>query len=358
MDRQFLAQVTTQPVSFYEVLWCKPGERMSLRDVLTGGETEVIEHSATQTVREGDIIYGQVWHVAGLAVLGCSAPFCIPPRWKANVIGLRKRLRKKIARQHRELSADDLIRYEDDVRETYLNIRDALHTPPRLCNTDGDPLVFHTLTFRIGSPGVAFEALASWAWGRPKAELLSAAELDEDGAIRSVELDWIKKGNRKIRSWDNTILGHIKICGHTLIAEVNSKERAERLRKEIEKRLGILATHQSTTAQTLEEMRKNSPQKAARAEDDDAEDLLRDPEARKQWQEMLQKQVEDWVHEKVPLLGGRTPMQAVRDFDGKEIVESLLRDWERRGEKGVYPGNIRPDINAVRRLLNLEPAGR
>jgi hypothetical protein len=358
MDCQFLAQATTQPVSFYEVLWCKPGERMALRDVLTGGETQVIEHSATQTVREGDIIYGQIWNVAGLAVLGCSAPFCIPPRWKADVIGLRKRLRKKIARLRRDLSAGDLIRYEDDVRETYLNIRNALHTPPRLCNTDGDPLVFHTLTFQIGSSGVAFEALAPLAWGRSQADLLSAAELDEDGAIRSAEIDWIKKGNRKIKSWDNTILGHIRISGQSLIAEVNSKERAERFRKEIEKRLGILAIHQSTTAQTLEEMRKNAPQKAARAEDDDAEDLLRDPEVRKQLQETVQKQVEGWVHEKIPVLGGRTPMQAVRDPDGKEIVESLLREWERGGERGTYPGDIRPDINAVRRLLNLAPAAR
>jgi len=357
MDLQFLTEATTQPVSFYEVLWCKPGERMALRDILTGVETEVVEHSATLTVREGDIIYGQIWHAAGLAVLGCSAPFCIPPRWKADVIGLRERLRKKIARQKRELSAGDLIRYEDDVRETYLNIRDALHAPPRLSNTDGDPLVFHTLTFQIGSPGVAFEALAPLAWGHSKADLLSDAELDGDGVVRSVELPWIKKGNRRIKSWDNTILGHIRISGQSLIAEVNSKERAERLCKEIEERLGILATHQSTTAQTLEDMRKNSPQKTERKGEDATEALLRDPEARRQWQEMVQKQVESWVHEKVPVLGGRTPMQAVRDPDGKEIVESLLRDWE-QDDRGAYAGSIRPDINAVRRLLNLVPASR
>lgn len=356
MDLHFLEQAATQPVSFYEVLWCKPGERMALRDVLTGGEAEVIEHSATQTVRTGDIIYGQVWNVSGFAVLGCSAPFCIPPRWKAEVIGLRQRLRKKIARLSRDLSAGDLIRYEDDVRETYLDIRDALHTPLRFCNTDGDLLVFHRLAFQIGSPAVAFDALASLAWGRSKEDLLSVAELDEHGVVCSVEFDWIKKGNRKIKSWDNTILGHINISGQTLIVEVNSKERAERFRKEIEKRLGILAVHQSTTAQTPEEMRKNSPPEAVRAVDDDTEDLLHDPEVRKQLQETMQKQVEGWIHEKIPLLAGRTPLQAVRDPDGKEIVESLLRDWERGGEKGVYPGDVRPDINAVRRLLKLDPA--
>jgi len=355
MDLKFLAQATTQPVTFYEVVWCKQGERMALRDVLTGGETEVIEHSATLTVRAGDIIYGQVGHVAGLAVLGCCSHFCIPPRWKADVIGLRKRLRKKIARQKRELSAADLIRYEDAVRETYLNIRDALHTPPRLSNTDGDPLIFHTLTFQIGSPGVAFEALASLAWGHSKADLLNAAELDQDGAVRSVEFPWTKKGNRKIKSWDNTILGHIKISGQSLVAEVNSKERAGRLRKEIEERLGILATHQSTTAKTPEELVTSQPPMKTQR-DNEIEELLRDPEVRKRLQEVVRQQAEGWVHEKVPILGGKTPMQAVGDPDGREIVESLLCDWERRYAEDDSPATIRPDIDAVRRLLKLEPA--
>jgi hypothetical protein len=354
LERQFLEQAITQPLSFYEVVWCKPGERMALRDVLLGQDTEVIEHSATQMLREGDLVYAQIWHEPAPAVMGFSAPLAISPRWKADVIALRKGLHKKVARQKRDLTAKDLIHYEDDVREAYLNIRDGMRTPPRLQNTDGDPLMFHTLTFQVGSPAVAFAALVPLAWGRSREDLLDEAELDEHGAIRAVEFDWIKKGNRKIKSWDNTIMGHIKISGNTLTADVNSKERAEKLRSEIEKRLGILATHQNTTAQTPEELLNNRPPKKARR-NDDSEGLLRDPEARKHFQEIVQKQVEGWIHEKVPILGGKTPLQAVRDPEGREIVESLLRDWERHYEKDDLPGNIRPNISAVRRLLNLQP---
>jgi hypothetical protein len=354
MESHLLTQAATQPLSFYEIVQCTSGERMTLRDILIGGETVVIEHTATLSVDEGDIVYGQLWKVAGLDVLGCSAPFRIPSRKLADVLVLRKKLRKKIAKSRREVGAADLVRYEDDVREAYLNIRDYLHTPPRFANTDGDPLVFHTLIFQIGSPGVAFEALAPLAWGYSKKDLLSNAELDDDEAIRAVEFDWIKKGNRKIEAWDNTILGHIKISGQTLTADVNSKERAERLHKEIEKRLGILAIHQSTTAQTPEEMLKNAPAQGASG-NDQTEEILRDPEARKQWQEMLQRHVEGWIHTKLPVLGGKTPLQAVLDPDGREIVEALLREWERGGDRRAFPGNIRPDIGAVRRLLGLTP---
>jgi hypothetical protein len=354
MESQFLTEAATQPLSFYEVVRCTSGERMTLRDILIGGETVVIEHTATLSVDEGDIVYGQLWKVAELDVLGCSAPFRIPSRKLADVLVLRKKLRKKIAKSRRELGAADLVRYEDDVREAYLNIRDALHTPPRFANTDGDPLLFHTLIFQIGSPGVAFEALAPLAWGYSKKDLLSDAELEDDGAIRAVEFDWIKKGNRKIAAWDNTILGHIRISGQTLTADVNSKERAERLHKEIEKRLGILAIHQSTRAQTPEEMLKNAPAEGA-SRIDQTQEIVLDPEARKQWQEMLQRQVEGWIHTKIPILGGKTPLQAVLDPDGKEIVEALLREWERGGDRHSFPGNIRPDIGALRRLLNLSP---
>jgi hypothetical protein len=81
----------------------------------------------------------------------------------------------------------------------------------------------------------------------------------------------------------------------------------------------------------------------------DEDDLMRDPEVRRQIEEQVQKQVEGWVRTKVPVLGGRTPLQAVADPDGREMVEALLQGWERQNEAGI----VRPDINALRRLLNL-----
>jgi Protein of unknown function (DUF2384) len=68
--------------------------------------------------------------------------------------------------------------------------------------------------------------------------------------------------------------------------------------------------------------------------------------------EVLQKQVESWVREKVPALGGRTPLQAVKDRDGREMVEALVIEYERTAAT-AFPENIRPDIGAIRRLLML-----
>jgi hypothetical protein len=358
MERMLLEQATTQPLSFYEVMWNEPGERVGVWDVLIGGETEVIERSGSRHLRPGDLLFAQIWHEPELCVFGSSAPIGIPPDHKIEVIELRKKLKKKIAKQNRHLGLHDLLRYADLIRATYLDIRDRLFLPPVLCNTDGDPLLFHTLTFRVESAQTAFHAMAPLAAGLSREELLDDAELGEDGRLRKVNVDWIKKGNRKFKSWDNTILGHINISEGVLIASVNSENRARRLRKEIETRLGSLAVHESTVAQTFEEMRKNAPPEKpedAELREADMAALLRDPETKKQLQAAIKEQVESWVHQKIPALGGRTPLEAVRDPDGKEMVEALLLGWERSEEMEGPPGLIRPDIGSLRRLLNLAP---
>jgi hypothetical protein len=356
LELLILQQAISRPISFYEVVRCNPGHSVVLRDVLIGEETDVEEHSGSKSMRPGDLVYGQIWKLPEVATLGRLAPRLIPPNRKVEIVELRTKLRRKVAKQNRGLSASDLIRYTEEIRIAYLNIRDAMLRPPKLQNTDGEPFVFHTLTFRIGSAQVAFGALASLAWGATKEDLLEDAELNADGSLQSVEIDWRVKGNRMHKTWDNTILGHLKISGRTLTAEVNSANRAKRIREEVERRLGLYATHLSTTSQTPEEaIAKRDKQGRAALRQIEAGGLL-DPEIQKEFAAHMQAEIEAWVHKNIPALGERTPLQAVADPDGREMVEGLLLGWERSFESPVTPGTIRPDIDAVRRLLNLPVA--
>ena len=126
-----------------------------------------MEQMASQQARPGDLLYGSVWVLPEITVLGCSAPIKIPLSWKAEIIGLRKVLRRRIAKQKRPLNAEDLLRYADEIRATYLLVRDSFDKPPRLSNTDGDPLVFYTLTFQIESPKVLLRPWHHWPKGIP-----------------------------------------------------------------------------------------------------------------------------------------------------------------------------------------------
>jgi len=356
LELLILDQAISRPVSFYEVVHCVPGQSAVLRDILIGEETEVEEHNATRAMRSGSLVYGQIWILPEVATLGRLAPSALPPQRKTDVVKLRVKLNRKIAKQNRALNASDLIRYREEIRTVYLNIRDAMHIPPKLCNTDGDPIVFHTIQFRIGSAQVAFDALAPLAKFVAKKDLLDSAELNGDGSLRSVEIPWSKKGNKIHESWDNTILGNLKISGQSLTVEVNSTNRAKKICMEIEKRLGMHAVHENTRTRTPEEMLQESKRdKIARppVKRTEAPELALDPELTRLVEAHMQGYVEGWVHQKIPALGGRTPLQAVNDPDGREMVEALLLGWESHWEDPGPPGFARPDINAARKLLNL-----
>ena len=353
LERLILEQATTQPLSFYEVVRSDPGEGMRLRDVLIGGEMEVTERTASQTLRPGDLAYGQLCRLPEVVTLGRMAPHVIPPGSKVAIIRLRAKLRQKISRQNRELAAADLLRYREEIRTTYLDLRDAMRTPPRLTNTDGDPLLLHTLTFRAGSAHAACEALAPLERGVSKKELMENAELGDNGELRRVEISWLKQGNRMHKDWENTVLGHITISGRSVVVDVNSEKRAARIRHEIERRLGILVVHEKTVTQSPEAMlgKRERGRAAPRRASGVAPSPI--PEMDEQVRAAFQHQVENWIYQKVPVLGGRTPLEAVGDADGREIVESLLLDWERRNETITDPQVFRPDINGLRRLLKL-----
>ena len=65
---------------------------------------------------------------------------------------------------------------------------------------------------------------------------------------------------------------------------------------------------------------------------------------------------ERWLSEKIPALGGRTPLAAVRSADGREQVEALVRDLERTGARMMPP--LDPAIIArLRERLGLGPRG-
>ncbi|HLJ86120.1 MAG TPA: hypothetical protein VKZ53_04815 [Candidatus Angelobacter sp.] len=102
-----------------------------------------------------------------------------------------------------------------------------------------------------------------------------------------------------------------------------------------------------TSEDLLEKVRRMPPQQQRR-EDDAQAKLLKDPAAQAVLRDFLQKETDAWIHKKLPVLGGRTPLQAVKDPDLREIVEALLLDFERHAATS-YPPGAAPDFSAIRK---------
>jgi hypothetical protein len=159
----------------------------------------------------------------------------------------------------------------------------------------------------------------------------------------------MKHGNKKHAEWNNTVLGSIEIDGTRLVAEVNSKARADAIRNKIETALGegirYLASEIQSPEKMLAEMRAaGGGQGGAASEEHDR--LVERPEVRDKISEMMAAHWEHWVNQPLPILGNRTPTEAVRDPDGREIVESLVIQAERLGRSP----NVPTDEYVFRRL--------
>jgi hypothetical protein len=349
LERQVVRLGLSEPFTFYEIRSVVPGQEFVLKEMFTGKELLVKERAGSMNVRPADIFYGQMAPMRTITTMAVNAGFLIPPRMKPEIVRLRLEFQDE--NDGRALTRKDVLTYEHEVRDLFFYIRDKLYLPPVVQNTDGEALVPQTLVFKIGSAQVAFDALAPLAKGASKEELLQSAKHDADGALHEIRIPWLKKGNRRMKNWDNTILGTVCISGRTLRAEVNSDERASRLRREIEKRMGLAAAYKTTEIIPLdvEEMWAN---RSAPPASEETNELLKDPEAQTAMRAILQEQLESWVKEKIPALGGRTPLQAVKDRNGREMVEALVVDYERNVLK-TFPESVRPDIGVLRRLLKL-----
>jgi hypothetical protein len=154
---------------------------------------------------------------------------------------------------------------------------------------------------------------------------------------------------------DNTVFGHIRINKKMMTIETNSAERAATIRQEVEQRLGAAARFRLDEIQDMEAMLERSE-----AQDADAlalaesDELMQNPEVMAQLEEMMEKHWAGWVDEKLPALNGKTPRQAMRTADGREAVEALLADIERRpGNDGPWAELNRRGVQQVRDRLGL-----
>jgi uncharacterized protein YjeT (DUF2065 family) len=330
--RAYLEACDAAAFSFHEILRCDPGRGMRLRDIMTGEEREVAEASGSSTLQRGDIVFGLVADTEALALLEGISAFAIPPACKASIVQLRAR----ISAHRNPITADLLREFMSEILEVYHKLFDQAFNPklPRLQNTDGDPLVLQKLVFDIDSPQQAFDALKHLALDASEESLLADATRDSKGTLVSVGFPWLKRGNQRHAEWDNTVLGTIEIKANRLTVEVNSERRAEALRSIVRESLGERARYRATRTQSLEKLLAKAPEAPEEPPDRALSQL---PEVKAKLTEMLRLHYEHWVNEKLPVLGGRTPLEAVNDRDGREIVESLILQAERDAEKANSP---------------------
>jgi hypothetical protein len=355
--RRYLESCLSTPLTFFEVTKAVPGQRILLRDILSGAQHDVTERAASRTMQYGDIVFGQLARVERLTMLEASNGFAIAPTEKAAIVDLRA----QIAKANPVLTDEVLRDYYLEMLEVFQDIAERAFNPqlPTLQNTDGEPLSMRKLIYELKvPPQTAFDALKHLALSEPDEQLLADAERDSRGALASVTIVWKRPGNAKHPDWETTSMGTIAIEPGRLSAEVNSEARADAAAKAIDAALGEGVEFRVTQVQSMEKLIADSRAKAAAgiAIEPKPNPLAELPEVKQKVAEMLAAHWDRWVDQTLPALSGRTPMQAVQDPDGREIVESLLVQAERYG-RAMNPPTDEAVFRRVRERLGLPSRG-
>lgn len=363
-EEKLIMSAIQTPYSLCEVQELTSGVGMTLFDLFRRVKHEVIERTASQTLKKGEIVYCATTHLDGISSNIGTSPYALRPIAKRDILELRKWMIDESGAA--ELTADHLVEFEADIRSLYLDTVLAMFRPPQLTNTDKDPLLPQKVHFEIESGDSAFHALKGLAEGISEDELRSDATV-VDGQIVKAEIPWLggTKEARK-RLGGPVLLGTMNIEDSKLIISVNSTKRAKKIRRLVEKRLGKEAIYKTTLIEPIEpELERMWAAAASGSSKPPAEawaagtertgviplaDLP--PEVRLKLEEHARQHWVTWFDVPVPALNHMTPREAAKTAEGRELLESLLLDYERYDDDS-NENLVRPDVPELRRKLGM-----
>ena len=359
VDR-FIDATLHSPYSFFQTLSVDAGTGLALKDILRKREVYVLEKSASRIVEKGHILLARVVELDGIFFYMGTSAFVISPGYLDHILTLRAELENAGSLVDGAVSPEILLEYEEELREAYFYIGDAEQNQKLdIRNTDGDPLSFHTLTYEISSFERAFHGLKDLEQkmtGSADSELLAEAERGKAGQPTKLTLHWLKPA-KKGAFGGNTNHATLTISKTRLVVEVNSEQRSKRIQKEIKKRLGDDAVLLRTTVKTQEGIMKEAEKEAAMgkpSKESEHDRLMREsPEARALMKEMMEKHWVDWPNSPLPALRGMTPRKAAKHPEGRELLESLLMEFDLRNQE-QDDEFLRVDTAKLRKELGLD----
>lgn len=353
IEHRFIDAACNAPFSFMAVEAVKPGRAIDLRDILTGESHHVLERTGSAALEPGLVVLTRVVSDGDIAVMSGLGPYPLAPAARGHIIDFRE----KFLGGGRSLDRAGLRAATLPIIWLYQRLVDrALNpAPPRLANTDGDPLEPTTLVFELRcTVQSALDRLKVLSLDRSDDYLLAESERSAGGDLTKVVFSWSKKGNKQHPDWTNTILGQLTLTPGELSVSVNSAKRARKIRALVEKHLGQDALFLRHTVESVEAMldpqRRAAVLESMPGENDAFESS---PEGQALLAEMHRKHWKAWLDMKIPALGNLSPRQAAATRLGRERLEALLVEFVWQAKHS--PSNLlNPDVEWIRRQLGLD----
>ncbi|MBM3887262.1 hypothetical protein FJ364_05010 [Candidatus Dependentiae bacterium] len=354
-ERRFIDAMVKTYYSFYSILEVTPNKSLFVKDIMLGVTHTIKERQGTHQLKRGDIVFSRILTLDHQSIFVGMAPYIVPTKYHTDLIEFKNWL---IEENDGEPLTPELLRNDLDIEllDYFFEVMiSAYNQPfPTLMNTDGELFQFSKSFFKLSlSPEETLKQLMPLTLSEDPEEFLVDAKRNATGEIIKIEFPWLKKGNEKHKSWDNTVMGQISIEPRKLTLETNSNERTERGKTLLNKYLGDEITFQNTLIESPEHKIKSAPKGLTANHDQDMNKLLELPEVQEKLKAMAKKHWETWFDEPIPVLDQKTPREAVRTELGKEKLEALLLEYERHDSEKANDF-LKADIPYLRKELGLE----
>jgi hypothetical protein len=317
-------------LSLYEVQEVFPEKGLLLKDILLGGDYEVKEKRATRGLRRWDILAARLLCLDGDYILSGSV-YPYPLRAKEEIVAHIKDCFKDYRKDHPTTTLRDFLKSDGDLFNYHW--REMFREPfsPVLVTASGEPLMFCTAAFEIKDKEGAAKGLKT----------LDNVEEVEDGV-----LDWLDEPES---DGSATVLGTISLKGNTLKLTCKSKERLERGKAIILDKLGGTVAHRADMFQEPSQAMKSLSETPPKAETE-----IPPEEQQEFYTQYMQQHYERWLDEKLPILKGKTPLEAVKQRSGKKKVAEILKTIENGEEHKKLHGEAYFDTSWLWERLGLD----
>ncbi|UVK52847.1 hypothetical protein DBIPINDM_006280 [Mesorhizobium sp. AR02] len=336
-SKAYMMALRTSTMSLYEISNVVPGQSLTARDLIRGGEPiSVSEGTATKTLKQWDKIAARIVPVMGKNILaGGVLPFT-PQATETLFEGLRGTFGKRNAKKLPALEDEELQAVASMFTLAWLfDTLGRMMTRPSLQNNDGDEIVFHDVRFPLASGAKEGDVVT---------RLNTIPALSQSDAKFWNWLEGAQQGKGKPKTTETTarfttmdngllVLGNVEMKGRFLHLSANSAARAAEGTALIQQALGDLVRTPLTEIRTVDQMMAERPRNGVETSSSGIP-----PEVAEQSiHEFLDRHYLETLDQPVRLLGNKTPREAAKTPAGRRKVVDWLKYLENQSAKQPDP---------------------
>ena len=327
-----LDRLRNSHISLYEVVEVYPEEGLVFEDLLLGGSTKVRERTATRYLNKWDIVAVRLLEIDGEQVMSGSI-YSYHRHRKDKLIEELKDDFELLRDENADMSEREMLKVNGDLFMYYWYEPLLYPEAPRIETTGGEQVIISKARFDVADKDAVITALTG-----------------VEGLLRQEDVfAWVGETEHMNGL---VLLGQVVFEGDRLVLETNSKERLEQGKALISEHAAGLVFHKADEFQDIMQLLENQKPET-HATKDNADDIPL--EMRQQiYEQFMRGYYENWLDERIPMLGGRTPVEAVKTVDGKHSVIETLKSIENSELRNKKRGQPYVDIAWLWERLGLE----